>query len=320
MRIKGKIFLSRVDEICKKYISDIVLEINPLGSGHINDTYIVKTKECDYVLQRIQKDMNISHLEHNYSLYSEVLDREGLIYPKWIKTFGGEYYYIDEEEYAWRMYPYVESDRIDAPLTKEILYAYGKGLARLHNAFQRIEGDIEPLYPHLHDLKFYHQKYTQIITSDDKKSTFREPQVESQIKILSEIDISPDEVSNAIIHADTKLSNILFKDGQVIGFLDFDTVMPGPVTLDIADAIRSCIQNGKIEKHAADSLVDGYISLCDTGRDEEVKNNLWRDFNKLCFELALRYYIDAISGENYFKDREPAYKVERAKALLATII
>lgn len=43
MRIKGKIFLSRVDEICKKYISDIVLEINPLGSGHINDTYIVKT-------------------------------------------------------------------------------------------------------------------------------------------------------------------------------------------------------------------------------------------------------------------------------------
>ena len=309
-----------LEDICNRFLSDKVLVINPLSSGHINDTYIVKTKESDYVLQRIQEGMSIAHLEHNYTLYSEVLDRDNLLYPKWMKTMDGNYYYIDEEEYAWRMYPYVESDRIDAPLTKEILYAYGKGLARLHNAFQRIEGDIEPLYPHLHDLKFYHQKYTQIITSDDKKSTFREPQVESQIKILSEIYISPDEVSNAIIHADTKLSNILFKDGQVIGFLDFDTVMKGPVTLDIVDAIRSCIQNGKIEKHAADSLVDGYISLCDTGRAEEVKNNLWRNFNKLWFELALRYYIDAISGENYFKDREPAYKVERAKALLATII
>ncbi len=306
-----------LERICENFIADRVIDMSLLGEGHINDTYIVKTKESDYVLQRIQKEMNISHLEHNYALYSEVLDREGLIYPKWMKTMDGSYYYIDEEEYAWRMYPYTQSDRINTPLTKEILYAYGKGLARLHNAFQSIEGDVKPLYPHLHDLKFYHQKYTQIITSDDKKSSFRELQVESRIKTLSEIYLSSDEVSNTIIHADTKLSNVLFKDGQVIGFLDFDTVMQGPVTLDIADAIRSCcIQNGKIDKEAANYLVEGYISISDVRRVEDVKNNLWHDFNKLCFELSLRYYIDAVSGENHFKDKEPAYKLERAKALL----
>ncbi len=296
------------------------MDIHPIGNGHINDTYIVKTPAKDYILQRIQKDLNISHLEHNYHLYSEAFDREDFIYPKWIKTLVGDYYYVDEEEYAWRMYPYTESDRIDAPLTKEILYAYGKGLARLHNAFQRIEGNIEPLYPHLHDLKFYYQKYTQVIISDDSIRTFRVPQVESRIKMLSETFLTPKEEHKAIIHADTKLSNILFKDGQVIGFIDFDTIMQGPVTLDIADAIRSCIQNGKIEKHVADSLVEGYISLCDTSRAEDVKNNLWHDFNRINFELALRYYIDVVSGENYFKDKEPVYKLERAKALITTII
>ena len=310
----------RLEEICKKYISDKVMDIHPIGNGHINDTYIVKTPAKDYILQRIQKDLNISHLEHNYHLYSDALDREDFIYPKWIKNLVGDYYYVDEEEYAWRMYPYTESDRIDAPLTKEILYAYGKGLARLHNAFQRIEGNIEPLYPHLHDLKFYYQKYTQIITSDDSIRTFRVPQVESRIKMLSETFLAPKEEQKAIIHADTKLSNILFKDGQVIGFIDFDTIMQGPVTLDIADAIRSCIQNGKIEKRVADSLVEGYISLCDTSRAEDVKNNLWHDFNRIIFELALRYYIDVVSGENYFKDKEPVYKLERAKALITTII
>lgn len=308
------------EKVCKNFIVDKVLDIHPVGNGHINDTYIIKTQTQDYVLQRIQKEMNVLYLEHNYSLYSEALDRDGLIYPKWMKTQGGDYYYVDEEEYAWRMYPYVESDRIDAPLSKEMLCEYGKGLARLHNAFQMIEGDVEPVYPHLHDLKFYHEKYTQIITSDDSISSFRDDQIESRIKTLSETFLSHKEEHIAIIHGDTKLSNILFKNGQLIGFLDFDTVMQGPVTLDIADAIRSCIQNGKIDKEAADSLVEGYISLCDTSRAEEVKNNLWRDFDRLCFELALRYYIDAISGENYFKDKEPAYKVERAKALLYSII
>ena len=108
-----------LEDICNRFFSDKVLVINPLSSGHINDTYIVKTKESDYVLQRIQKDMSIAHLEHNYTLYSEVLDRDNLLYPKWMKTMDGNYYYIDEEEYAWRMYPYIECDRISTPLSKE---------------------------------------------------------------------------------------------------------------------------------------------------------------------------------------------------------
>ncbi|SEP54624.1 Ser/Thr protein kinase RdoA involved in Cpx stress response, MazF antagonist [Lachnospiraceae bacterium NE2001] len=308
-------------KICENFIVDRSIDVSILREGHINDTYIVRTSSHEFILQRIQKEMNISHLEHNYSLYSEALDRDNLLYPKWMKTLDGSRYYIDEKQDAWRMYPYIECERTHSPLSKELLYTFGEGLARLHNALQMIEGDVEPLYPHLHDLKLYYQKYTQIIASDDNINTFREPQVESRIKTLSEIYISPEEEPKAIIHADTKLSNILFKDGQVIGFLDFDTVMPGPVTLDIADAIRSCcIQNGKIDKEAANYLVEGYISISDERRVEEVKNNLWHDFNKLCFELSLRYYIDAVSGENHFKDKEPAYKLERAKSLLEIII
>ena len=309
-----------LEDICNRFLSDKVLVINPLSSGHINDTYIVKTKESDYVLQRIQEGMSIAHLEHNYTLYSEVLDRDNLLYPKWMKTMDGNYYYIDEEEYAWRMYPYIECDRISTPLSKEMLYAYGEGLAKLHSALQKITEEPVPIYQHLHDTHFYYQKYKKLIISDKFSESLRDMQIEKQLEQLSELYLFPEKERQSVIHADTKLSNVIFKDGRVIGFIDFDTIMQGSVTLDIADAIRSCIQNGKKEMHAVDSLVDGYISLCDTSRAEDVKNNLWHDFNRINFELALRYYIDAISGENYFKDREPAYKVERAKALLDSII
>ena len=310
-----------LEEICNRYKVDKVLDIKPQSSGHVNDTYIVKTAECDYVLQRVQKGMHISHLEHNYSLYSEVLDKCGLVYPKWMKDCDGKHFYIDQETDAWRMYPYIESDMTKEPLSGEMLYAYGEGIAKMHAAFREIDGEVEPVYPHLHDLAFYLQKHRRLITSDSSQKSFRDSELEKQIELLGERFGDISEECQDIIHSDTKLSNVLFKEGQVLGFIDFDTITKGPVTIDIADAIRSCcIKDGKLDKEAADCLINGYTDLCDAGIAEEVKNNLQRDFEKICFELALRYYIDAISGENYFKDKEPAYKLERAKSLIESII
>ena len=310
-----------LEEICNKYIADEVLEVKPQGSGHINDTYIVKTAACDYVLQRIQKDMDVSHLEHNFSLYSEVFDRCDLEYPKWMKDCDGNHFYIDENNDAWRMYPYIECDEISGPLSKDLLYAYGEGIARMHEAFRIIEGEIEAVYPKLLDLGFYHQKYSKLIISDNTINAFRDEEIEKKIDLALELFSASDEGRQAIIHADTKLPNVLYKDGRVIGFIDFDTIMQGPIAVDVADAIRSCcIQDGKLDREKAGYLVEGYISLSDDRTAEEVKSNLQYTFRKLCFELALRYYIDAISGENYFKDKEPAYKVERARTLLMTVL
>lgn len=333
------------NEICNNFIEDKVLEINPLGAGHINDTYIVKTVACDYVLQRIQKGMNISHLEHNYALYSDVLDKCNLLYPKWMMSQDGNHYFIDENSNAWRMYPYIEGDVLSQPLTKNMLHSFGEGLARLHHAFRMITEKPIAIYPNLGDLNHYYQKYNKIVTMENVSNSFRDSQIEEQIEQLSKHFLEHNESSDSdeltdlpafhdgtaihslkkerqtIIHADTKLSNVLFKDGNVIGFIDFDTIMLGTITADISDAIRSCcIKNGKPDKEDVDSLVDGYLSVSDAETAEEVTNNLQHDFNKQCFELALRYYIDLVSEENHFKDKEPYEKLERVKILLGTII
>ena len=303
------------DEICKKFISDKILDINPLGNGHINDTFLVKTMARDYVIQKVPKDINISHLEYNINLYSEVMDKCGLLYPKWIRNKDGNFYQLDENDGAWRMYPYIECDAISQPLSKAMLYSLGQGLAKLHSAFREITKDPIPVYPHLHDLRFYYQKYKRLLGEDGR--ALQERMMVEQIESLSDGFLSADERRQSIIHADTKLTNVLFKDGQVIGFIDFDTIMPGPATFDIADAIRSCcVQNGKVDKEAKDSLVEGYLSLTDAGEAQELTDHLQQDYNRLCFELALRYYIDVISGENYFKDKDRTYKLERVRTLL----
>lgn len=160
-----------------------------------------------------------------------------------------------------------------------------------------------------------------MITSDNSQYSFRDKKTEKLIESLIDRFGTFTEGRPYIIHSDAKLSNVLFKDGQVIGFIDFDTITNGSVTVDIADAIRSCcIRDGKLDKEASGYLLKGYTDLCDTERAKEVKDNFQHDFDKLCFELALRYYIDAISGENYFKDKDMSYKLERARMLLATVL
>ena len=39
-------------------------------------------------------------------------------------------------------------------------------------------------------------------------------------------------------------------------------------------------------------------------------------FNKICFELGLRYYMDYISHDEHFKEIYPGYRLDRAKSLL----
>ena len=55
--------------------------------------------------------------------------------------------------------------------------------------------------------------------------------------------------------------------------------------------------------------------MCEDIRNE--MNNIGDVFNKICFELGLRYYTDALDKEKYFKEKYPGYSLERAKSLFS---
>ena len=112
---------------------------------------------------------------------------------------------------------------------------------------------------------------------------------------------------------------MLFREEKVVGFLDWDTVMEGSVSEEIADCIRSaCIKDGKLDIRAAKALIEGYISA--SGTDEMITDLVPGAFDKICFELALRYYTDAISENKHFKEKYPGYRLKRAKELLQNAI
>ena len=72
--------INSLEEVYKNFLDFNVISISPIEAGHINDTYLVKTKENMFILQRIQKAIDILKLEYNYELYSKAFNEVGFLY------------------------------------------------------------------------------------------------------------------------------------------------------------------------------------------------------------------------------------------------
>ena len=233
--------IKAIAESTVQFIRDKVLSVHVLDGGHINETYLVNTDA-----------------PHAYIL---VCERRGWAYPAWLKNRGGSYFYTDHNGGAWRAYAYINADIMTPPLSTETLHACGRGLAEMHAILRELPKRPMAVYPHLHDLKHYYDNYVRLLSGGDLRGENRDPELETLIddRINEMLTVQPRRSS--AIHGDPKLKNILFRDGVVIGFLDMDTVMPGSLTEDVADCIRSsCVADGRFSASAAKHLLEGYQS------------------------------------------------------------
>ena len=285
------------EEILHRYIDAKINSVTPLGDGHINETLLADTDKGKFVLQCLQKGMDTARLEHNYRLYSRECDCIGWYYPAWLSNGEGNYFYTDQSGRSWRVYRYIDGDILSAPLSRENLYACGQGLARMHSV-----------------LNFYYDEYRQTLISPDLCSENRDSRTEEQINAGIERFLTLKPAAAAVVHGDAKLANILFRNGSVTGFLDYDTVMCGDAAEDIADCIRSCcVSSGRPDRASADLLLDGYVSQA----GDDIIRAVPAAFDKICFELALRYYTDHLSQKKRFREKYPGYCLERAQSLIS---
>lgn len=308
-----------IEDIFFKYKNSKLLSISPLGDGHINDTFLVKTDTGKYVMQRVRNSMDIDSCLYNYGLYSDICKRSCWSYPVWIVNSEGRYFYTDETGYHWRLYSFIDGEILSGPVNDDILFSCGEGLAKMHMIFSRLTDRPKAVYPHLHDLEYYYDTYQKVLNGREIFTENRDAELEEIIDLKSSEMLAVSLDRSSVVHGDAKLANILFKAGKVIGFIDLDTLMMGSRLEDLADCIRSCcIENGTLNKYKADKMVQGYTSIATDSMISDLKK-LPKVFDKICFELGLRYYTDAIAKDKVFKEKYPGYRLERARSLIKTL-
>ena len=132
-------------------------------------------------------------------------------------------------------------------------------------------------------------------------------------------------IPTRVTHNDTKINNILFdREGRVLCAIDLDTVMNSTSLNDFGDAIRSYCNTGdeddrdlgrvsmSIEMFAA--YTDGYLSqrapqLCQAEID-----HLAFSARYITFEQVLRFLMDYIDGDTYYKIKYPDHNLVRTHA------
>ena len=317
-----------------------VSEIRPLGDGFINDTFVVKTAgdAPDYILQRknhlIFPDVpgmmeNIKAVtEHIKSKVHDPL-RETLTV---ISSKDGKLY-VEQDGNFWAMCLFIPDTISPAKAdTPELAYQGGLGTGRFQALLSDFDKPLNETIKGFHNICWRFHQWDETIAADpagrvehlQEEISWIESRRKEMLDFWSLVEDGT--IPMHVTHNDTKISNILFNesDGSMLCMIDLDTVMSSTSLNDFGDAIRSYANTGAEDDRNLDNVgmdiamfkayAEGYLH---EQKASMVQSELdWLAFSAryITFEQVLRFLMDYIDGDKYYKISYPDHNLVRSRA------
>jgi Ser/Thr protein kinase RdoA (MazF antagonist) len=322
-------------------IDDEIITIAPFGSGHINDTYKIKTTGKNYLLQRINHHVfkNVEGLTSNIIKVSEFLQQKlenvssAKKLPMAHKSKTGKYIHRDDEGHYWRVFDFIEnSQSFDRVENAELAYEGG----RMYGWFVRMLADfpaseLEDTIPNFHHALFRIANFQNAVINDLAGRTAQVKdlvlELEKRAEEMKKIQTLGDQgiIPKRVTHNDTKINNVLFDNkNKGICVIDLDTVMPGFVHFDFGDAIRTFTNTADEDEADPDKIsmdinlfegfAKGFLSETkDVLSNEEIKY-LAYSAKYIVYEQTIRFFTDYLDGDTYYKTKYPEHNLVRTTA------
>lgn len=321
-----------------------VKDIRTLGEGLINDTFFVETEgnSPNYILQRKNKNIfkdipammdNIckvtTHLKKKIVAQGGDPLREALTVTP---TKDGKLYFKDEEDQYWAACYCIEDtityEYADSPA---LAAQGGKGIGKFQAMLADMKEPLADILPGFHNMRFRFEQWDDVLRRDpvgrkaevQKEIEWIESRRDEMIALWAKAESG--EIPTRVTHNDTKISNILFdKQGNVLCVIDLDTVLSSIVLNDYGDAIRSYTNTGKEDDENLDNVsinmdifegyTVGYLSETISFLTPAEIENLAFSAKYITFEQVLRFLMDYIDGDNYYKVKNEKHNLVRTHA------
>lgn len=236
-----------------------IVQIKPLTSGLINQTYLVQTKDIsasDYILQCINHQIftDVDMLQHNIEAvtshirqkleeaHEDDIDRKVL---RFVKADNGKTYYFDGEKY-WRMSVFIPGSQTLDVVTPDSSYLVGLKFGEFEAMLADMTESLGETIPDFHNMEFRLKQLREAVQQDavgrmEKVHTLvADIEKDAEEMCCAERLYREGKLPKRICHCDTKVSNMLFDEqGKVLCVIDLDTVMPSFVFSDFGDFLRS---------------------------------------------------------------------------------
>lgn len=327
-----------------------VLDVAPFGSGHINDTYRVRTDRTEsYLLQRVNHHVfkDVAALMQNMELVTHHLRQKyrqlgepdpdhrvlTLIPHNSEKSFQ-----TDEEGNYWRMFVLLANTRsYDIVETPQQAREGGRAFGQ----FQRLLADLDAARIHEVLPGFHHmgQRLERFDEAVAKDAFNRVCEVESELAFVTarkdRMQTIQQLADNGLLplritHNDTKFNNVLLDENdQFQCVIDLDTVMPGYVACDFGDAIRSIINRAAEDEADLKRIqlniplfevyTEGYFEQAHHFLTPEETDSLWEGVLLLPYMQTVRFLTDFLEGDHYYKTHHAGHNLQRTRAQLRLV-
>jgi len=315
-----------------------------LESGHINDTYLVKTSEgINYVLQRINHDVfkdvpglisnKVSVSKHLHKklahLSKDELNRKVLSF---VQTTNNNYFHLDSDGNYWNLMVYINNSiTFETVKNKEIAYEGGKLIGDFLNLTSDFDASkLTEVIPKFHDMSFRFSQFEAALKIASKE---RLQKAKKYIEIVGSLKDEMHIIQNLkesgaiklrVTHNDTKISNVLFDtNNKGLCVIDTDTVMPGVVHYDFGDAIRTICNSAAEDERDLDKVnfnleyynayTKGFLEKVESALSPTELKYLPLGAKTMIFIMALRFLTDFLNGDIYYKTKYAEHNLDRAK-------
>jgi Ser/Thr protein kinase RdoA (MazF antagonist) len=332
-------------EIARQFrLEGIVKEVVPLGEGFINDTFIIKTEGDSpaYILQRKNKKVfspipaMMENIEKVCShIKSKVLEaggdpmREAMTV---IPANDGKLYFLDEEEEYWAVSLFIDDTiAYETAETPELAYSGGKGIGKFQALVSDLKEPLTDILPGFHNIRIRYEQWDDVLRRDPvgRKAKVAEEisWIESRRNEMMDFwkMVEDGTIPTRVSHNDTKINNILFdKKGEVLCVIDLDTVLNSTVLNDFGDAMRYYTNTGKEDDTNLDNVsmdmeifkafARGYLEEAGSFLTQKEKEYLAFSARYITYEQVLRFLMDYIDGDNYYKTKSEDHNLVRTRA------
>lgn len=330
-----------------------LLEAQPYGSGHINDTYCLVCqspgRQQRYVLQRInhhvfkqpvQVSENIRRVTEH--IRAKLLASDATLAARQLRvidTQSGAGYYQDAQGNTWRVYNLIEAAITYDTLTSPEL---AQEAARMFGWFQRMLTDLPgpPLHETIPD--FHHtpkrlQAFREILQQDPcNRAQGARAEIEFVLEHASICAVLLNHVAQGdipvrITHNDTKINNVMLDEMTHRGVcvIDLDTVMPGLALYDFGDMVRTATNPAEEDEKDLsqvcmrmdmfEMLVRGFAQETHGFLTPTEKQYLAFAGKLITFEQLIRFLADHLAGDTYYKIYRDNHNLDRSRTQMRLV-
>lgn len=339
--------VQKVKEIARnfKIVNGTITHVILVESGRINTTYKIVVSHgndtVSYMLQRLNTNVfkNADHVMTNALKITKHLRKEGMESLEFVMTKGGKALY-EEGDDVYRMTKFIHAEVFQSVSRPEDMKMLGEAIGLFALGLGGF--DANTLYETIPNFHNTQDRFENCVLS--ALNNARTTNGERLQKSAEELDyvlknkecvsvivdaLARGKIRTLVTHNDPKLNNVLFdrKTNLPRCMIDLDTVMPGSILYDLADAIRYSANTASEEETDLSkvSLDLGLLKAFFEGFNEVALNFLSESEKKMLpiaiklmpLELGMRFLADYYDGDVYFRVSRPDHNLDRARVQFA---